>query len=806
MNLLKDLEESVPRLLGTGEIDTVLISTYTLSLRFFERLVLPRLRRLGAVRIGILVDRAGYEASLDDPLGQDECGRGYVVERAAGGVPLLHAKALWLHGDLDIAYVGSHNLTMSGYNDQLEVTSRLASSDPAHLTALRSLHRNLSRLVQHSSLLGGVWKGVPEPHPGEAEPTADFLSSLDRSLLVQLTETIQRAHGLSVVTPFLDADALQGLAENLGARRVELIVPHEGTDIPLSDAIARLPDMKVRRVDANHRLHAKAYFFATPRGRWLAVGSANCTNAGLTRSARNGGNVEFLVLLRDGELSAEGLPLEEVADPSEMRGTGRRWDEGRPERASLRVLGATYQHGMLGVEWEADGSAGSVATLRVDERVYQSQSSPIEIELGTPPFPPIITLEADLPQGYATARAWIVFPEELETQVAGRNARRWSEYLRSDDPLRYGEGVGEYLGFLMRELLRPEHSGGARVHVAPRPPDRSKADALEVFSFSNNPGEITSSVGRLVTGNMEIDPLAALRGLVARLHGRAPVDVEQDIKKINDYEERRARAKRSVGEYLVQHLNRLTASDLDWQQTQREAVSWCLRGTFEAIAVLWPRVVRDGPAVVRSRVGESIANLLFALAKEELTRMACAQLEVAGPLVFAVGSAAEAVEADDMERLRDSAKELLPSSPEAVVSEWKERYAERDELLESHRGERHQLHTLVTSAERLLGIADQFVRIRQERWQLLCDLARADELCDPSAVQLLERARVAYASEEVWSHYETGRAAGQSPPVCRVTEPVCARCHQLLPDIKKRRLEHGDAVTCWCGAILLFGS
>jgi hypothetical protein len=807
ISLLEDLEENVPRLLRAGEIDTVLILTYTLNLRFFEQLVLPRLRRLGAVRVGILTDPTGYDATFEDPLGQDECGRSYVVESPPGSSPLLHAKALWLHGTLDIAYVGSHNLTKSGYNDQLEVTTRLMSSDPSHIHALRGLHQDLSRLVGTSAHLRAIWGRVPAPEPVDAEPSAYFFSSLDRNMLDQLAEAIQQAQTLRVVSPYLDADALGMLAGRLAAERIELIVPNEGTDTPLSEAVAAVPSLIVRRVSPKQRLHAKAYEFVTGQRSWLAAGSANCTKAGIARGARNNGNVEFLVLLPNGKLSEEGLQLENVANPSEMSGTGRNWDEGQRQRSTLRILSAIYRDGMLRVEWEADGSDQIAATLEVDACVYQCLASPIEIPLGNPPSSPIVHLDAHVQGRAASARSWVVFPEQLEAQVAGHHMRRWREYIGSDSPLSYGEGVNQYFSLLMRELLRVDGFDGQRARAVPGSPSRAKADAIEVFSFSNNPSEIDLSIGKLITGNAEIDPLAALRALIARLQGRPPLDVEQDEVKLNEYEGRRERGKRNVSEYLIQHLNRLAAPNVDWKNTQQERIVRCLRGTFEAVAIIWTRTVRGGASALLSRVAESTTNLLVALASEETARAACAETEVAGPLVLVVGSATESVDGEDLERLRRSAKALISGQPETMVSEWQERAAERAALLEPRQGEReNSIQPLVRSAERLLGIADPLMRLRQGKWDLLCELRRADEICDPVAEQLRDRARQQYEGKGVWTGYETARAAGRLAPICRVTKPVCGMCHIGLPEVSRKKLQLGEAVLCTCGAILLFGS
>lgn len=112
-------------------------------------------------------------------------------------------KLLWLQGrDRQVAYVGSHNLTAAGYNDQWECTNRLDSRDPGHVAALRDIHAVVSRLVPRT--LEKIWTHTTPPVANDAVARVRFLSSLDEPLLDQLLEHIGDTHYLRVVTPFVD--------------------------------------------------------------------------------------------------------------------------------------------------------------------------------------------------------------------------------------------------------------------------------------------------------------------------------------------------------------------------------------------------------------------------------------------------------------------------------------------------------------------------------------------------------------------------------------------------------------------------
>jgi hypothetical protein len=264
---------------------------------------------------------------------------------------------------------------------------------------------------------------------------------------------------------------------------------------------------------------------------------------------------------------------------------------------------------------------------------------------------------------------------------------------------------------------------------------------------------------------------------------------------------------RTVTDRLIQHLTRLTEPGLDWSSTSKERIVYCLRGSFEAIALLWHKVIRAeiSPAT-RARFAERLGNVISALSSHEPARVACSETEVAGPLVLVLGVAAEAADdSEEYERARKLASHLFSDGPEVAVKEWKQEYPERVSLLVTDIGGRNLLESWLRPALRLFGIADFRLQRRQERWDLLLRLYEADRVNDPAAEQLCAQAQRLYGSHEAWLRYKAGRASGRPPVIRRVLAPVCGVCFQRLPDIGKRNLERGEAVLCRRGAILLFG-
>ncbi len=278
---------------------TAFFLTYTINLRFFESMILPRLRRMGVSHIGILIDYRGYQESLEHAIPPETCGREYIL--APVHLPqrgIQHAKLLWLQKHERITvYIGSHNLTMAGYNDQTEVTAKLTSVELSHMQALQQIYDDVSQMVP--SCLDYVWQHIKPPAIIHSPSNITMMSSLHRPLLDQLIEKVQSADELRIVTPFLDAQALKHLAEGVQAKKIVLDLPEEGPDTPLSLTMNAVPYVDPRILNGKRRLHAKVYQFKNTHTSSIALGSANCTQAALMRSVAEGGNLEFLLFIEE---------------------------------------------------------------------------------------------------------------------------------------------------------------------------------------------------------------------------------------------------------------------------------------------------------------------------------------------------------------------------------------------------------------------------------------------------------------------------------------------------------------------------
>ncbi len=810
ISLLRELEQ--------GEFDTAVLLTYTLGLRFFEEMVLPRLHHLGVVRTAILADEHGYRQSLEDSVPPEACGRFYVLASAdLPGAGIQHAKLLWLQGrERQVAYVGSHNLTAAGFNDQFECTVRLDSRVPGHVAPLREVHAAVSRVI--TPALMHVWAHTSAPAEREEVPTAHFLSSLDTPLLPQTLQHAGKADRLRVVTPFVDALALKSLVDGCSANSVVLDVPTGGADISLEAATSGLKSVTARvsvgRLKDQRHLHAKVYEFAGPLGRLLAIGSANCTQAALLRSVPQGGNLEFLVLLEGQVLpDSEGPFFEEVADMAAVPGTGRSWDAGRGPLSPLIIDSATWRDGVLDVSWRRRGGAHSADVfLIVGDRRIPCGASPFSLELEAAPA--VIGLACGQ-DGAATARSWVAFPDVLEAQIHRRRQQRWVEHLESDDPRSYSAGVEalfdqlarEVRGLLDEEERHPGEEGGG---VFRTPSPRAVRDAVETFAFSPDPEEVRRTAVQMLGGEGGENPFVILLALLARHTAPVPAHLQDDPSAVDRYERRRVEADRRTADQLVRCLERLGDPAVDWIATPANRTAFCLAFSFKAIATLWhhARVGRELKEQ-RQRLAESIAAVLRALCATRIGQSLLHQSEMTGPVLFGLGAAWEAAEDDSMlrEEFRAVARRIAGTDPRPLLDAWRSQHPRDSELLGISPSRVDQLPGWQASVERLCGLASSTAQLEiQQHWGLLLELETADRECAPKCETLRARAAESYRGTDVWRSYLSASRLRRFPIVLRVSSPVCSSCRISIPTKRAAELMRGDAVVCERGHILLLRS
>lgn len=121
------MADSLGEVLEAGKWEKAFFTTYSLSLTFFESIILRALKKAGCHEIWVVADVDGYRSSLME---RGSGGVGAEYHLIPIGLPkgVFHVKCCYLVGpETDVLTIGSGNLTFGGYGRNLEVLEVLTS-------------------------------------------------------------------------------------------------------------------------------------------------------------------------------------------------------------------------------------------------------------------------------------------------------------------------------------------------------------------------------------------------------------------------------------------------------------------------------------------------------------------------------------------------------------------------------------------------------------------------------------------------------------------------------------------------------
>lgn len=287
------------------------ITTYNASFPFFEHVVLRRLQSVGCGHVVLFLDEDRFrEAVASDDRRPRLAGVEYTIlpMRYPGA---FHPKLLMQvgenHGRL---WLGSHNLTLAGFNHNVELTTYASGRrDESGRRLLKQAWRALRRWGEESAspaesldLVEHLAPWLSEPYEIEGSDTV-VASHRGMPLWPQIRERLPAGLQRVVLTgPFFDQalDFLHTLCA--AAPDAEVVVglrPHEAAfpahrrkDLPgrlrFVDATALMPEKR-----RSSYLHAKAILFEGATSTLLVAGSANPSAPAFLRHPR--GNAEAVI-------------------------------------------------------------------------------------------------------------------------------------------------------------------------------------------------------------------------------------------------------------------------------------------------------------------------------------------------------------------------------------------------------------------------------------------------------------------------------------------------------------------------------
>lgn len=319
--------------ISTSGFRASIITTYSCYLPFYEQVVLRRLVAAGCTHNVVFVD-AGR---LGDALGVDEqrprlAGTAYTlipVPRSGAFHPKLLLQIGPTKGSL---CVGSHNLTLSGFglNDELTAVFRAEPPDARAGAAAFHVARDFVRTLLPADLpevgeaLEAVFDGAPwlnGPAPAR-EPRRQLLASTGdgTSLWSLVRRSIPAAPTRAlVISPFFDLSLafLRRLMSDVRPASLTVAIDPAMAVIP-PDAPARMPGIRFvniagrslvpqRREGTHPYVHAKALWFDAPGGEVLVTGSANASGPAFLDDAPRRNSEAVVVDASPGVAEALGL-------------------------------------------------------------------------------------------------------------------------------------------------------------------------------------------------------------------------------------------------------------------------------------------------------------------------------------------------------------------------------------------------------------------------------------------------------------------------------------------------------------------
>jgi hypothetical protein len=323
-------EVSILDVIKRGGFEASLITTFNATLSFYEDVVLRRLIAAGVRYNVVLMDAAQCAQSWTSEAARPRlAGHGYtLVPMQAPGA--FHPKVCLLLGPKKAAMlVGSHNLTLSGFGFNREVTNWIEVEGPKDIEGVAALadawtlvdgwleqqREWLPDVVMESALaLANFVRPMTQGSRGIADSGIVGQAAAGPSLWEQLLSRAPRnPNRISVVGAFFDARfellrRLEGQWPNS-----EIVVAIDPNTVQIGHQVAGLRARFVRAssiwpdTDSSY-LHAKAIFFEGPEEPMLVSGSAN-PSAPAWFNSGGSGNVEAVMIRRGSEAIAAAVSM-----------------------------------------------------------------------------------------------------------------------------------------------------------------------------------------------------------------------------------------------------------------------------------------------------------------------------------------------------------------------------------------------------------------------------------------------------------------------------------------------------------------
>ena len=308
----EDYRCSIIDMLGSSKgYDIALMTTFNYEIDFFERAILSSLLSKEIRTISVFVDANELTKALNNHKNLGiYMGRKYMVNPIRMNAS-FHPKVFLLLGEKKARlFVGSSNITFAGCEKNNEAFSYV-DYDENHSEYLDVIVDAINFFSDINDVSYGLDSQVIKYaknyiyyHKSKKNNEIRFIHNLENTILSQVHALIEgEVKKIYVAVPYYDRElmALKRIKEVFPETVIDLYIQNKKSTFPLNyDNNNHLFNSKrvfsgfkdAVSVMSNNFYHGKVFLFKTSSKAYILYGSANCTMSALTKSYKEGGNIE----------------------------------------------------------------------------------------------------------------------------------------------------------------------------------------------------------------------------------------------------------------------------------------------------------------------------------------------------------------------------------------------------------------------------------------------------------------------------------------------------------------------------------
>jgi len=345
--------------------DIIVLTTFCFDPYFFDKYLFHKIRSNNPFsEIIVLVDGQQYSQSMERST--NDTGRNYHLIPIYLPHGVFHPK-IFLFGSTEkstaTVYIGSANLTMTGFTRNAEMVAKLEYSPENVDPTIESVKDFFQQLIQQKYILDPRAVGTIQhllgslPSPADETSDADYsiLHNLQSPILPLMLENLDQDSFSEVflLAPFFapDASVLQKIADQVTISRIQIalqkgnhnlidLTPYTefstGRGIPYEIVEAAFKD------DYTRTFHSKILYLKG-KEQHLLIGSPNMTQSALLQPADHG-NVECAILFKGikAKRILDRIEKKQVADINTLLASGEGFETPQSFPAVLRIYSADY--------------------------------------------------------------------------------------------------------------------------------------------------------------------------------------------------------------------------------------------------------------------------------------------------------------------------------------------------------------------------------------------------------------------------------------------------------------------------------